>query len=957
LSPGLLLGLTVLYLGGLYLLASVVDRSERSRAWARHPYTSALSLGVYATSWSFFGSVGFGASEGYRFLGIHIGATISCALVPVFWEPLARLCRERQLASLADLLAFRYQSRAVGAVVAVLFLVGSLPYQALQLHATVELVTQLAGAPVRSAVALAITALLIGFAVTYGVRHVTPLERHDGFVAAVAVESMVKLVALVAVAAFAVFGVWHGWAGLTAWLTAHPEAPRALVRPAREHSWTALLVLSGAAIFLLPRQWHMGMTEGGSRGLRAASWLLPLYLLVINLTVPLVLWGGQALHLPGSEAFYVLGLCRASGSTALTALVFLGALSAGCAMIVVTTVACASMLQNQLVLPFMGLPRGDLYVRLRWLRRALTASIILAGHAVYLLLAHDARIVDLGLASFVAVAQALPGVLGVMFWPSVTARGVVLGLCAGSAAWLGSTVVPLLAAAGTLPAAFDWLRSLELADDPWTFITAFTLGANVVALVLGSALRPATAAERNAAAVCSRSVELDDEATLDVTSPEEFAIRLAPVLGERAASAEVRSALAQLGLTDAEHRPEALRALRNRVETNLSGLLGPVTARMIVDEHLGLSDPLRRLLSAQLRYAEERFATITLSGPTLALDQARQFLRDLLDELPVGVCALGPAGDVALWNRAMQRATQLAADDVIGASLARLPEPWASTLTQFATSATHNGELRVAAATFALHRAEVSSPAALGGCVIVLEDRTRERELSAQIAHQDRLASIGRFAAGVAHEIGNPLTGITSLAQNLKVDSDDDDVRERLDLLVAQAGRIDRIVRGLVSFARAGDVRSTATRTRVSVTDVVHDAVTLARLGRPGRGVQVETALASNLTLPGDRQGLEQVLVNLLTNACDASTQGSVVRVAVERAARSVRFIVTDQGCGMDDAVRARAFEPFFTTKPAGEGTGIGLSLVYGIVAEHGGSIAIDSSPGQGTRVTMELPA
>ncbi len=939
-SAAALLGLTVLYLGALYGVAEWVDRRMISR-----PLISALALGVYATSWTFFGSVGVAARGGYRFLAIFIGPTIACALIPLLWAPLASLCRERQLSSVADLLAYRFQSRSVGALTTMLLLAGSLPYQALQLRATVEAVSALGSAPARGLIALTITALLVGFANLYGVRHLSPGSRHHGFVAVVALESLVKLAALVGVAVYALYGVFGGIDGLSDYLVQHPEAPRALVAPA--DSWLPDMFLSTVAMFLLPRQWHLAFTEGTPRGLRTASWALPLYLLALNLTVPILLWGGQKLGLPGSPEFYSLGLARASNSPLLTALLFLGALSAGGAMIVVTTVALASMLQNQLVLPVTGVPGGDLYRRLRWLRRTLVTCVILAGHGMYVLLEDGSPLADLGLASFVGVAQLLPGLIGVLLWSRMTARGVSLGLALGGIAWLATPIVPLLAGAGALPERFDWLALLGLSSDSWGFTTCFTLGINGLACVLGSLLRAPNAHELAAAAVCRHGGKVADDAAVEATSTDEFVERLTPALGAAAASSEVYRALTRLGIDHGERRPERLRDLRDELEKNLSGLLGPVTARMIVDERLALDDSLRNLLSTQLRYVEEQLSALRLTGPARALEQARQFLRDVLAELPVGVCVLGPDGDIAIWNQAMTHVTGLS--DVLGSRLPQLPPPWADALDGFAKSEQHDAELQVASRTLALHRAAIEQ----SGLVILLEDRTRERELATQVAHQDRLASIGRFAAGVAHEIGNPLTGITSLAQNLRAEADDPDVRERLELLRSQAERIGGIVSSLVSFARGG--ATTTNHGPVAVADIVQDAVTLVQLGRK---LAIEGEIEPGLMVTGDRQRLGQVLVNLLTNAADASATDQTVRIeATSLPGRRVRVCVIDRGSGMPEDVRARAFEPFFTTKGPGEGTGLGLSLTHGIVAEHGGFIDIDSASGQGTRITVELPA
>jgi signal transduction histidine kinase len=247
-----------------------------------------------------------------------------------------------------------------------------------------------------------------------------------------------------------------------------------------------------------------------------------------------------------------------------------------------------------------------------------------------------------------------------------------------------------------------------------------------------------------------------------------------------------------------------------------------------------------------------------------------------------------------------------------------------------------------------------------GGLVLLMEDRTEQYALQARITHQDRLASIGRLAAGVAHEIGNPLTGIASVAQNLKHDVADPGASARLQLIVDQTRRIDRIVRALVGFAHAGTgdaAPPTMPREPVGLAEVVQEALTLTRLGRGARAIDLVADVPDDLHVLGDRQRLSQVLVNLCTNACDASPNDARVSVRARTQDRHVVVEVTDSGAGMTPAVRARAMEPFFTTKGPGEGTGLGLSLVYSIVTDLGGTLELQSEVGVGTTVRVQLPA
>ena len=238
---------------------------------------------------------------------------------------------------------------------------------------------------------------------------------------------------------------------------------------------------------------------------------------------------------------------------------------------------------------------------------------------------------------------------------------------------------------------------------------------------------------------------------------------------------------------------------------------------------------------------------------------------------------------------------------------------------------------------------------------MLLEDLTETRMLEAELAHSERLASVGRLAAGVAHEIGNPVTGIASVAQNLRHDNKNAAVREAIDMILSQTGRITGIVRSLMSFSHGGAVD--IPRATIAVQDLLEEAIRLVQLDRAAKQVRCEYNGPPGLKVTGDRPRLLQVMVNLLNNACDASRPGDRVDVfAMAEADGRVRVEIMDQGVGMTREARERMFEPFFTTKDPGEGTGLGLSLAHKIIQDHRGRIDVDSEPGVGARISVILP-
>ncbi|MCP4043152.1 MAG: histidine kinase, partial [Gammaproteobacteria bacterium] len=294
----------VVYLGILFFVAYATERGWVPASLINHPITYALSLGVYATSWTYYGSVGFAQSNGYNFLTIYLGVTLAFLLAPVLLLPLLKLLRDYQLTSLADMFAFRYRSQTIGILVTLFMLVGTLPYISLQIRAVTESARVLTQEIPPHTLALTFCLTLSLFAILFGARHISPREKHHGLVAAVAFESLVKLVALASVGVFAVMGVFGGPEGMSHWLERHPEAVESLYQPVREGPWTTLLLLAFSAAFLLPRQFHMAFTESlSSRSLARASWIFPLFLLLLNLFIPPILWAGTSMQL-GTDADY-----------------------------------------------------------------------------------------------------------------------------------------------------------------------------------------------------------------------------------------------------------------------------------------------------------------------------------------------------------------------------------------------------------------------------------------------------------------------------------------------------------------------------------------------------------------------------------------------------------------------------------------------------------------------------
>jgi len=958
------------YLLLLFLVAYATDRGYVPAAWASHPLTYSLSIGVYATSWTYYGSVGYAAHNGLLFLTIYIGATLTFILSPLLLRPILALSREFQLSSLADLLAFRYRSQGAGILVTLFMLLGTLPYIALQIRAVTESLSVLSNEVPSNTIALVFCATLILFGVLFGARHISPREKHRGLVVAIAFESLIKLVVLLLIGAYALFGLFGGPSGLNDWLQANPQALEALYRPVNESPWGALVFLSFAAAFLLPRQFHMMFAENlDPRGLRTATWAVPAFLLLLNLSIPVILWAGQRLQLGINPDYFVLGITLAHGPSWLSVLAFIGGLSAASAMVIVTSIALASMSLNHLLLPASYPdPAMNLYRWILWGRRLLIGLIIMAGYGFYAGLKQSQGLVELGLISFVAVAQFLPGVVGLLYWRRATRSGFIVGLLGGISVWSALLLAPLLYASGILITDMgvpDLVAASGL--NKWGFATFATLAVNGGLFVLTSLLTRQSPGELEAARACCAETLVPLSGVVVAGSPGEFRTLLAGTLGKDMANREVDQALHDLGMRPSERSTPELRRLRERIERNLSGLLGPQLAHIIVNRRLELDPEAKTALADSMRYVEDRLETSRsqLQGLSIELDNLRRLHRQILQDLPLGVCATDNQGKIVLWNLALEMMTGVPARQLIGTRLKKLPRPWDGLLSGFARTAEDHSyrlELPVAGRPrwYNLHKAAYADPVIEGagpshpGVVMLIEDLTDLGNLEAELAHSDRLASVGRLAAGVAHEIGNPVTGIASLAQNLRHEDDPTVIGESVEEIIDQTRRISDILRTLKSFSRGS--RHLQQRETFALSDAVDEAIHLLRLTHKHDGIRFEGSCPAGIVLTGNRQELSQVLVNLLSNAADASKPGDRVDLLARANAGEAIIEVMDQGQGIPDELRETIFEPFYTTKPTGQGTGLGLSLAYKIIEDHGGTLTIDSQTGLGTRVIVTLP-
>ena len=902
---GWVLVLTALgYIGLLFAIAYYADqRALAGRSVIANPVIYSLSLAVYATAWTFYGSVGRAAIDGVGFLPIYIGPTLMILLWWFVVRKMIRISKVNRITSLADFVGSRYgKSALIGGVVTVIAVIGILPYISLQLKAvstSFQILLQYPSfvAPTMGEVeilqdtAFYVALAMAGFTVAFGTRALDVSERHEGMVAAIAFEGVVKLVAFLAVGIFVTFGIFDGLGDIFGRAAARPDLAR-LMAPFDDSAmgyagWVWLTVLSMLAILFLPRQFQVAVIENvDERHLQKAVWLFPLYMLAINLFVLPIAFGGRLVFTQGSvdADTFVLALPMAFQQESLALLVFVGGLSAATGMVIVETIALSTMVCNDLAMPVLLrwkalrlAARSDFTSLLLDIRRGAIVAILLLGYFYFRIAGEAYALVSIGLISFAAVAQFGPVVIGGLYWKGATRQGALAGLGAGFAVWLYTLLLPAFAKSGWLGTGFlergPWGVALLRPDqlfglaglDQITHAMIWSMTANIGAYLLVSLLSRQSAAEHS-------------QATLFVDVFTQTGERGRVWRGTTSASA---------------------------LQTLLGRFLGPARAAQLFLDY-AQEHGLRSIEELEADADLVNFAEIQLAG-TIGAASAHTMVATVTQEEPLGIdevmTIIDEASQVIAYSHQLEEKQQ------------------------------------------ELEQATASLQAA----------NLRLQEL-------DRLKD--DFVSTVTHELRTPLTSIRAFSEILH-DHADIDPTERhrfLGLIIKESERLTRLINQVLDLAKLESGHAEWRTARIDLNEIVADAVNATSQLFKGRGVGIATEAHPVPAVMADRDRVMQVMLNLLSNAVKFSPEGEgrvEVRVGVEGA--DVRIDVQDNGVGISPDHQGVIFEKFrqvgdtLTEKPPG--TGLGLAICREIVQHFGGRLFVRSAPGGGSIFTFTLPA
>ena len=1007
------------YIGLLFAIAFYGDRltpAQRARAGILiYP----LSLAIYCTSWTFFGSIGLATRTSIEFLAIYIGPIIML----VFGKPIVlrviRLAKSQHITSIADFIAARYgKSQAVAATAAFIAIIGSVPYIALQLKAiasSLETIlsspNDVASLPFAGDIAVFVTIALTLFAVLFGTRQSDATEHQHGLMLAVATESIVKLVAFLAAGIFVTF-VMMSPAELIQRAMKTPEAVRAIEHTPSIGNFLAMTLLSFFAILLLPRQFHVSVVENSSEAeVSRARWLFPLYLVAINVfVIPIALAGLITFPFGAIDSdMFLLALPIEANAHWMSIIVFVGGLSAATAMVIVECVALAIMMSNDIVMPLVlqadttpGNGRADLGRVLLIVRRLAIVAIMTMAYFYYHALG-NAQLAAIGLLSFAAVAQLAPAFFGGLIWRRGTAAGALGGMLVGFTIWTYTLFLPSFIEVG--PLGTQWLKEglfgiaalrpqhlFGSQMSPLIHGLLWSLTFNMLAYVALSFLKQPTSIERLQADLFVPSdlapISPNFRRWRTTVTVQDLLTTTVQYLGHERANAEFEAFAAANRIT-LDRNASADFQLLSHAEHLIASSVGAASSRLVMSLLLR-----KRAVSAKaaLKLLDDAHAALHFNREILqtALDHVRQgiavFNRELqlicsnrqfgeMLSLPTHVAQIGiPLAEILEFIGDNPRNSAETREQLLQRRLDAYTtegEPFLERLldqnrvVEVRTNAMPGGGLVV---TFSDITASFEAAEALERANATLERRVRERteeltRLNNELALAKTIAdeaniSKTRFLAAASHDILQPLNAARLYVTSLVERQSGGENARLVDNIDESLEAIEEILGALLDISRLDAGAMTPSISSFRMSDLM-------------RSLQVEfmpMAREKNLELifvpstravKSDRVLLRRLLQNLISNAIKYTPTGKVL-IGCRPHGANLQISIHDTGLGIPQHKRGEIFKEFHRLDQGARiarGLGLGLSIVERIarVLEHSISIYANKSGGSHFAVTLPV--
>jgi Na+/proline symporter len=661
----------LLYVGLLFAVAHFAEkRREAGRSVIANPYVYALALAVHYNAWAYYGLVGQAATSGIAFLAAYLGPTLMAFSWWFLLRKMVRVAKEQNILSIADFISSRYgKSPLLGAVVTVFSIVAIMPNLALQLKAvayTFDLLATSAAAsgglrslfpalPPSVDTSFLVTLFLALFGILFGARRLDVSERHEGLMAAIALQSVVKLVAFLAVGIFVTYGLFDGVTDiLTRFNAQFPDRAHLFLLGTQQVPytlWFTWLFFSMMAVMFLPRQFHVLVIENSSEEhIKNAMWHYPAYTFLLSLFVMPVALGGLILN--GGETaaadYFALHLPLQTGHPWLAMLVFIGGFSASAGMVMLESVVLSTMILNHLVIPVilkLRIEAADMSRALINIKRLGIVGVVFLGHVYYQLIGEPYTLINIGVVSLIAATQFAPAVIGGLYWKRATRRGALTGLVLGGILWFYTLVLPLVVRSSwfydqllPLLVRTGWLERDILTDGPFglgflrpqelfglggldmvTHSLFWTLFFNLGAFIALSLL---TEPDRGEAEQGVKFVDVfgaheeppQRKRLSNAPAVVEFVGLMTKFIGEKQAHAAIAHYLADKEIDERGSLSEyELPVLKRFTERVLAGSVGAAAAGVIVDSYLAAR-------GSELEDVFDIFGTVTL-GRTASREQ------------------------------------------------------------------------------------------------------------------------------------------------------------------------------------------------------------------------------------------------------------------------------------------------------------------------------------------------
>ena len=890
----------LLYLCILFGVAYYAEyRLKKGKSIINNGYVYSLSLGVYCTAWTYYGSVGQAAGRGIEFITVYIGPTIMAALFWPLLRKIIRISKTQRINSIADFISTRYgKNFSLAVVVTILCVLGIIPYISLQLKAISSSIHVLVGSSATKAGlteilsdnTFYIAVVLAIFIILFGTRSIDASEKHEGLVAAVAFESLIKLIAFIAVGIFVTFGIFNGFSDIFSKAAADPSMKKLFqLEPNTSYiSWLGLTLLSMLAIVFLPRQFQLGVVENVQEShLKKAIWLFPLYLLIINIFVIPIAFGGNLIFAgtATNADTYVLSLSLEYGAGFLSILTFIGGFSAATSMIIVETIALSTMMSNNIATPvllstkkFRAGGDGQLTKPILNIRRVSILLIIALAFLYDKLVAQHFNLVSIGLVSFAAVAQFAPALIGGIYWKHASQKGAMAGICVGFAIWFLTAVIPSMASAGMISDhiihnglfGISWLKPLSLFGiegmDSITHSFFWSMLLNIILFITVSLNSQKSAQETYQAEIFvdifRHSASSENNVIWKGTAYlNDLTTLLSNFLGADRAE-KIISAYAQRHKipTDTVKADPRLVSFAEKV---LSGVIGSASARIMV-------------------------STVT-KEEELKIDEVIHILRESQQ-------IIGLNRELRRKSADLQKATeQLTLANEQLKDLDQVKD-------EFLYTVTH--ELRT----------PLTSVRAMAE---IVHDNPDMPEDEKQF-----------FLSGIIRET------------------------ERLSHLITQVLNLEKYESGRQKLNSAATVLNTL------IDDTIVSVSALAK----EKKVQINTRIPNSMFIVQcDAPLIQQVIYNLLSNAIKfAPEEKGIIKISVHANHDELQVWIEDNGKGIPADLHTLIFDKFFQarnqTLKKPEGTGLGLAICKKIVEMHQGKIWVESEEDKGSKFIFTLP-